>query len=93
MNSMLQLEYYGTDEPFWVDNAWLDTVVVVGLTCFILCLMKLSKVSTSKMGMIYDVVGMRALIIGYWVSIYCCPHDVYQIQLYVEVLSLTYSIS
>ena len=92
MSSMVQLEYYGTDEPFWVDNAWLDTVVVVGLTCFILCLMKLSKVSTSKMGMIYGVVGMAALIIGYWVSISVtvCPNDVYEIQLYVEVLSLTY---
>ena len=74
MSSMVQLEYYGTDEPFWVDNAWLGAVVLVGLTCFILCLMKLSKVSTSKMRMIYGVVGMAALIIGYCVSIsdlYC----------------------
>ena len=74
MSSIVQLEYYGTDEPFWVDNAWLDTVVVVGLTCFILCLMKLSKVSTSKMGMIYGVVGMAALIIGYWVSMLPVAH-------------------
>jgi hypothetical protein len=29
----------------WVDEAWLDTVVVVGITCFILCLMGLGKVS------------------------------------------------
>jgi hypothetical protein len=35
---------YGADDPIWVDDAWLDTVVVVGLTCFVLCLMKLSKV-------------------------------------------------
>ena len=35
---------YGADDPFWIDEAWLDTVVVVGLTCFILCLMNLSKV-------------------------------------------------
>ena len=35
---------YGADDPFWIDQAWLDTVVVVGLTCFILCLMNLSKV-------------------------------------------------
>ena len=35
---------YGADEPFWIDEAWLDTVVVVGLTCFVLCLMNLSKV-------------------------------------------------
>ena len=36
---------YGADDPIWVDEAWLDTVVVVGLTCFVLCLMNLSKVS------------------------------------------------
>ena len=36
---------YGADDPIWIDEAWLDTVVVVGLTCFILCLMNLSKVS------------------------------------------------
>lgn len=60
--------YYGTDEPLWIDKAWLNTVVVVGLTCFILCLKYLSKVHTSKMGMIYGIVGMSALIIGYWVS-------------------------
>eukprot|EP00579_Thalassiosira_antarctica_P032449 CAMPEP_0201994200 /NCGR_PEP_ID=MMETSP0905-20130828/2119_1 /ASSEMBLY_ACC=CAM_ASM_000554 /TAXON_ID=420261 /ORGANISM="Thalassiosira antarctica, Strain CCMP982" /LENGTH=1061 /DNA_ID=CAMNT_0048549131 /DNA_START=463 /DNA_END=3645 /DNA_ORIENTATION=- len=59
---------YGTDDPFWVDNAWLDTIVVVGLTCFILCLMKLSTVATSKMGMVYGIVGMTVLIIGYWVD-------------------------
>lgn len=59
---------YGTDEPFWVDNAWLDTIVVVGLICFILCLMKLSKVTTSKMGMIYGIIGMAALIVGYGVD-------------------------
>lgn len=28
----------------WIDEAWLDTVVVVGVTCFVLCLMGLSKV-------------------------------------------------
>jgi hypothetical protein len=32
------------DDPFWIDGAWLDTVVTVGLTCFILCLQNLSKV-------------------------------------------------
>lgn len=32
-------------DPIWIDRVWLDTVVVVGLTCFILCLMGLSKVS------------------------------------------------
>ena len=64
---MEQLDY-GTEQPFWVDKAWLNTVVVVGLTCFIICLKYLSKVQTSKMGMIYGMVGMSALIIGYWVS-------------------------
>jgi hypothetical protein len=39
---------YGSDDPIWVDEAWLDTVVVVGLTCFVLCLMKLSKVSACQ---------------------------------------------
>jgi NAD/NADP transhydrogenase beta subunit len=64
---MTQSEY-GSDDPLWIDNAWLDTVVVVGLTCFILCLMKLSKVHTSKMGMLLGIIGMAALIIGYWVD-------------------------
>jgi hypothetical protein len=32
----------------WVDEAWLDTVVVVGITCFILCLMGLGKVSRAE---------------------------------------------
>ena len=32
------------DDPIWIDKVWLDTIVVAGLTCFILCLMSLSKV-------------------------------------------------
>eukprot|EP00985_Skeletonema_marinoi_P003183 scaffold1323_cov106-Skeletonema_marinoi.AAC.2 len=55
-----------TDDPYFVDKAWLDTIVVVGLTCFVLCLMKLSKVATSKMGMIFGMIGMTALVAGYW---------------------------
>ena len=35
---------YGTDDPLWIDNAYLDTIVTAGLTLFVLCLMKLSKV-------------------------------------------------
>jgi hypothetical protein len=35
---------YGSNDPSWIDHAWLDTVVVVGLSCFVLCLMNLSKV-------------------------------------------------
>ena len=35
---------YGSNDPLWIDEAWLDTVVVIGLTLFILCLMNLSKV-------------------------------------------------
>lgn len=58
----------GLDEPIWIDEVWLDTVVVVGLTCFILCLMGLSKVSTSKMGMLYGMAGMTALIVAYWAN-------------------------
>lgn len=64
---MVQLDY-GSEDPLWIDNAWLDTVVVVGLTCFVLCLMKLSKVHTSKLGMVLGIIGMAALIIGYWVD-------------------------
>lgn len=30
--------------------------------------MKLSKVHTSKMGMLLGIIGMAALIIGYWVD-------------------------
>jgi hypothetical protein len=37
------VEDNGTDDPVWIDDAWLDTVVVMGITCFILCLMGLSK--------------------------------------------------
>lgn len=37
----------GTTDPVWIDNAWLDTVVVVGITCFSLCLMGLATVSES----------------------------------------------
>jgi NAD(P) transhydrogenase len=62
-----QIEFGATD-PFWVDKTWLDTVVVFGLSCFVLCLMNLSKVHTSKMGMFYGVFGMACLIIGYWVD-------------------------
>ena len=35
----------GTTDPVWIDNAWLDTVVVIGITCFSLCLMGLAQVS------------------------------------------------
>lgn len=37
---------YSAEDPVWIDEVWLDTVVVVGLTCFVLCLMYLSKVSS-----------------------------------------------
>jgi hypothetical protein len=36
----------GTD-PLWIDYSWLDTVVVLGVTCFVLCLMGLAKVGLS----------------------------------------------
>jgi hypothetical protein len=39
---------YGSDDPIWIDNAWLDTVVVIGLTMFVLCLMNLNKASLLK---------------------------------------------
>eukprot|EP00980_Cylindrotheca_fusiformis_P017493 scaffold5490_cov125-Cylindrotheca_fusiformis.AAC.10 len=59
-------EYNDLDAVYLIDEAWLDTVVVAGLTCFILCLMSLSKVQTSKMGVLYGIVGMIAIIVGYW---------------------------
>ena len=36
------------EDPIWIDSTWLDTCVVVGLTCFILCLMGLSKVGVEN---------------------------------------------
>ena len=54
------------ETPQWADKAWLETIVVVGITCFVLCLMKLSKVTTAKMGMVYGITGMLVLILGYW---------------------------
>jgi NAD/NADP transhydrogenase beta subunit len=56
----------GTNASMWVDDTWLETVIVIGITCFILCLMKLSKVTTAKMGMVYGMIGMALLILGYW---------------------------
>jgi hypothetical protein len=55
----------GTDDPLWIDDAWLDTVVTVGLTCFILCLMYLSNVS--------NVFVVRGLSVDVWIGhlIYC----------------------
>jgi NAD/NADP transhydrogenase beta subunit len=53
-------------DTLFTDKAWLDTIVVIGITCFVLCLMGLSKVSTSKMGMVYGIAGMITLIAGYW---------------------------
>jgi len=44
IESTIDFDYPGAADPIWVDRVWLDTVVVVGLTCFILCLMGLSKV-------------------------------------------------
>lgn len=55
-------------EEVWVDDAWLDTVVVVGITLFILCLMRLSSVPTAKRGILDGMAGMTALILGYWLD-------------------------
>jgi len=44
---------FGTDDPFWVDKTWLDTIVVFGLSCFVLCLMNLSKVSTINLKLLF----------------------------------------
>ncbi len=55
-----------TPDVAFVDNAWLDTIVVAGVSCFTLCIMGLGKVPTAKMGMVYGILGMLALILGYW---------------------------
>lgn len=71
---------FADGEPIYIDEAWLDTVVVVGLTCFVLCLMNLSTVPTAKMGMVYGMLGMTALIVGYWVDqTYVYDHGVWLI--------------
>lgn len=57
-----------SSEKIFIDDTWLDTVVVLGILCFILCLMGLSKVPTAKMGLIYGIIGMLALILGYWLD-------------------------
>ena len=44
MSTEVKSAVFAADDPIWIDNVWVDTVVVVGLTCFILCLMGLSKV-------------------------------------------------
>jgi hypothetical protein len=36
-------------DPIWIDKVWLDTVVVLGLTCFILCLKGLGKVGIATL--------------------------------------------
>ena len=55
-------------EVAFVDKSWLDTTIIVGISCFTLCLMKLSKVSSAKMGMLYGMVGMLSLILGFWLD-------------------------
>lgn len=55
-------------DPVYVDKTWLDTVVVIGITSFVLCLKNLSAVSTAKMGLVYGMIGMIALILGYWLD-------------------------
>ena len=33
-----------TGDPVWIDDGWLDAIVVLSLTSFVLCLMGLGKV-------------------------------------------------
>lgn len=58
MSENHQMKVYVADDPIWIDDVWVDTVVVVGLTCFILCLMGLSKVS-SKQASVGDIVASK----------------------------------
>ena len=55
-------------EVAFVDKSCLYTTIIVGISCFTLCLMKLSKVSSAKMGMLYGMVGMLSLILGFWLD-------------------------
>jgi len=55
-------------EVAFVDKSWLDTIIIVGISCFTLCIMNLSKVSSAKMGMLYGMIGMLSLIIGFWLD-------------------------
>ncbi len=66
MNDMNSSTGTKGDELSFQDNPWLDTLVVVGITCFTLCLVGLGKVKTAKFGMIYGILGMLTLILGYW---------------------------
>ena len=45
---MFEQTEFGAKDPFWIDKTWLDTVVVFGLSCFVICLMNLSKVSNKE---------------------------------------------
>lgn len=40
----------GSEGPIYIDNAWLDTVVVIGITCFALCLYDLAQASCEATG-------------------------------------------
>lgn len=64
----------------FVDYAWLDTMVVVGITCFTLCIMKLGEIPSAKMGMVYGILGMFSLVLGYVLDdTYTYGHGVYLI--------------
>ena len=63
MSENLQGKVYVADDPIWIDDVWVDTVVVVGLTCFILCLMGLSKVSKAALAALLSRIG--SLCVGH----------------------------
>ena len=61
------------DDPIWIDDVWLDTVVIVGLTCFILCLMGLSKVRFRRwVNKSFLRLRFIAAVLGSIVSESCC---------------------
>jgi hypothetical protein len=55
---------FGNEDPVWIDRTWLDTVVVVGLTCFILCLMGLSKVRQKKSVVICNCESCSVVVVA-----------------------------
>jgi hypothetical protein len=54
-------------DPIWIDKVWLDTVVVLGLTCFILCLKGLGKVGIAKL---VSIIVSVALGLTFMVKMY-----------------------
>jgi len=58
---------YNGDGTIYIDYPWLDTIAVLGLTCFILCLMDLSKVGCVEI-FVSDLCSRRRTSMNYRLS-------------------------